>query len=164
VSKIDLGNKRLCNGCGARFYDLGKNPVPCPKCKVVSDANAPVKIRRKSKASAPIDNDDPLVKQKAKHDARNKVKKPSKTVVELDDFEYIAPLDGDDEIEALDEIDDIEAIDELEVSETEESLDDDITLDDDSIVGEVLIDEIEDEEIEDVDEDEAPSPKGKKKR
>jgi uncharacterized protein (TIGR02300 family) len=24
--------KRLCAGCGAKFYDLGKTPIICPKC------------------------------------------------------------------------------------------------------------------------------------
>ena len=24
--------KRLCAGCGAKFYDLGKSPIVCPKC------------------------------------------------------------------------------------------------------------------------------------
>jgi uncharacterized protein (TIGR02300 family) len=28
------GVKRLCTSCGAKFYDLDKRPVVCPKCKV----------------------------------------------------------------------------------------------------------------------------------
>ena len=30
----DLGTKRACTECGAKFYDLGKMPVECPKCEV----------------------------------------------------------------------------------------------------------------------------------
>lgn len=30
----DLGTKRVCTECGAKFYDLGKMPVECPKCEV----------------------------------------------------------------------------------------------------------------------------------
>ncbi len=30
----DLGTKRVCTDCGAKFYDLGKMPVECPKCEV----------------------------------------------------------------------------------------------------------------------------------
>ena len=130
MSKTELGNKRLCAGCGARFYDLNKNLAPCPKCKLVNDIKAPVKIRRKSKVAAQIDNDDPLVKQKNKQEARGKVKKLSKNMADLEDFDHLATIDGEDEIE---ELDDIAIIDELEGSETEESLDDEITLDDDGI-------------------------------
>jgi len=28
----DLGTKRVCVACGARFYDLTKAPAVCPKC------------------------------------------------------------------------------------------------------------------------------------
>ena len=27
-----LGTKRVCESCGAKFYDLNKQPVTCPKC------------------------------------------------------------------------------------------------------------------------------------
>ncbi len=30
--KQDLGTKRVCSECGAKFYDLNKNPMVCPKC------------------------------------------------------------------------------------------------------------------------------------
>lgn len=29
---MGLGIKRTCLACGAKFYDLEKNPVICPKC------------------------------------------------------------------------------------------------------------------------------------
>lgn len=32
MAKPELGTKRLCAGCGVRFYDLNKNPITCPKC------------------------------------------------------------------------------------------------------------------------------------
>ena len=32
--KPELGTKRTCPSCGARFYDLLKNPIVCPKCAV----------------------------------------------------------------------------------------------------------------------------------
>lgn len=28
----ELGTKRACTSCGAKFYDLGKSPAECPKC------------------------------------------------------------------------------------------------------------------------------------
>ena len=30
--KPELGTKRVCVACGARFYDLTKVPAVCPKC------------------------------------------------------------------------------------------------------------------------------------
>ena len=30
--KPELGTKRVCVACGARFYDLTKTPAICPKC------------------------------------------------------------------------------------------------------------------------------------
>jgi uncharacterized protein (TIGR02300 family) len=35
VAKPELGTKRLCGGCGAKFYDLSKDPIVCPKCGTV---------------------------------------------------------------------------------------------------------------------------------
>jgi len=32
VAKVDLGMKLTCESCGARFYDLNKQPGICPKC------------------------------------------------------------------------------------------------------------------------------------
>ena len=35
MAKTDLGTKRLCGNCGAKFYDLNKTPILCPKCETV---------------------------------------------------------------------------------------------------------------------------------
>ena len=32
MAKADLGDKQICQNCGAKFYDLGKRPAVCPKC------------------------------------------------------------------------------------------------------------------------------------
>jgi len=32
MAKPELGTKRVCVACGARFYDLTKTPAICPKC------------------------------------------------------------------------------------------------------------------------------------
>lgn len=42
--KADRGTKRTCqNGaCGARFYDLGRNPIVCPMCSTAYAVAAPV--------------------------------------------------------------------------------------------------------------------------
>jgi uncharacterized protein (TIGR02300 family) len=35
VAKIELGTKRQCQNCGAKFFDLNKDPILCPKCGTV---------------------------------------------------------------------------------------------------------------------------------
>jgi uncharacterized protein (TIGR02300 family) len=32
VAKADLGTKRLCPNCGAKYYDLNRHPIICPRC------------------------------------------------------------------------------------------------------------------------------------
>ncbi|MGH7066730.1 MAG: TIGR02300 family protein [Acetobacteraceae bacterium] len=43
--KPDLGTKRICVACGARFYDLGRSPAVCPKCHAEQPAEQP-RLRR----------------------------------------------------------------------------------------------------------------------
>jgi uncharacterized protein (TIGR02300 family) len=38
VAKPELGTKRLCAHCGAKFYDLNHSPITCPKCGTVFEA------------------------------------------------------------------------------------------------------------------------------
>ena len=95
------GLKRQCPACTTRYYDLGKNPATCPKCKTVHDINAPVKTRRgRAKATVDVAIDDPLLKEKAKNEAK-KVKKPIKEIedIDLEEFEDVETIDTDEEIE-----------------------------------------------------------------
>ncbi len=48
------GMKRTCQGCGAHFYDLRKDPIICPKCATVYDPDAVSRTRRgRSGGAAP---------------------------------------------------------------------------------------------------------------
>jgi uncharacterized protein (TIGR02300 family) len=44
--KADLGIKRVCPSCTARFYDLQKRPIECPKCAFSFEPEALYKQRR----------------------------------------------------------------------------------------------------------------------
>ncbi|HEY3778509.1 MAG TPA: TIGR02300 family protein [Rhizomicrobium sp.] len=44
--KADLGTKRVCPSCNARFYDLQKRPIECPKCAVSFEPESLYKQRR----------------------------------------------------------------------------------------------------------------------
>ena len=46
------GMKRTCQGCGAHFYDLQKDPIICPKCATVYDPDAVSRTRRGRSSSA----------------------------------------------------------------------------------------------------------------
>jgi uncharacterized protein (TIGR02300 family) len=55
VAKPELGTKRLCGECGAKFYDLSKDPIVCPKCDTVYQVQAlPTRGRPDAAARAPI--------------------------------------------------------------------------------------------------------------
>jgi uncharacterized protein (TIGR02300 family) len=51
LAKPEWGLKRICLGCGARFYDMKRNPINCPKCDAKFDPNAVTRPRR-SRAAA----------------------------------------------------------------------------------------------------------------
>lgn len=54
MNKPDLGTKRTCIECGARFFDLSKMPVECPKCGTAytPDILLPAKEPRPDAASS----------------------------------------------------------------------------------------------------------------
>ena len=52
MSKPARGSKRVCQSCGARFYDLGRTPIVCPSCQAVYQVTQPTS-RRGERAPAP---------------------------------------------------------------------------------------------------------------
>jgi len=95
VSKPELGTKRLCAHCSAKFYDLNQTPITCPKCGRVSEG-VQGKSRWPSEARHPIRKVEPetheakfVPLEDADAEAQGK-KKPGEAVeagdeVELDD-------------------------------------------------------------------------------
>jgi uncharacterized protein (TIGR02300 family) len=53
VAKPELGTKRLCGNCGAKFYDLSKDPIVCPKCHTVMAPTAIAARSRPEPVAAP---------------------------------------------------------------------------------------------------------------
>lgn len=54
--KAEWGIKRLCQDCGASFYDMHRVPIICPKCEVRHNpvaASKPQRSRSAAKPSAP---------------------------------------------------------------------------------------------------------------
>lgn len=46
MAKPEWGTKRVCQSCGARFYDLGRSPIVCPSCGAVFDLEILNRARR----------------------------------------------------------------------------------------------------------------------
>jgi uncharacterized protein (TIGR02300 family) len=54
VTKPELGTKRLCAGCNAKFYDLHKTPIVCPACQAVFELPKPVPVRGRRAVEAAV--------------------------------------------------------------------------------------------------------------
>ena len=64
VAKAELGIKRLCANCGAKFYDLNKTPIHCPKCGTVHEV-APVVSRSRPEPAPVVPREAPPVEEVA---------------------------------------------------------------------------------------------------
>lgn len=53
MAKAELGLKRTCVACSAKFYDLARVPPTCPKCGTEQPAEQP-RLRRAVSASAAV--------------------------------------------------------------------------------------------------------------
>ena len=125
MAKPELGTKRLCGSCGAKFYDLAKTPITCPKCHTVMEI-APVTSRPRpepARAAAPVKE---VAVEPETQDAE---------FVSLEDADAEASgkkVAGDADVADDDiEIDD-EPIDDAALIEEQEESDDDVT----DIIGE----------------------------
>ena len=104
MAKADWGEKRECAGCGARYYDLGKNPPQCPSCG--AEYRPPTRAGG-ARAAAPAEAKPAPV-------AKPKAAAPDDELVADDDDDD----DDDDLLEDDDEEDDPEAV--LDVKEDDE--------------------------------------------
>lgn len=51
--KADWGTKRICPNCGARYYDMRRMPITCPKCGAPFDLEALARPRKTRGAPVP---------------------------------------------------------------------------------------------------------------
>jgi uncharacterized protein (TIGR02300 family) len=61
VARPELGLKRQCTNCGAKFYDLNKDPIVCPKCATVFQATAPTRVAPPAAAARQREEEEPEV-------------------------------------------------------------------------------------------------------
>ncbi len=120
----ELGTKRTCPSCAARFYDLNNTPISCPKCHEQFTAEPLLP----SKADGPSSKPKPAKPAEVKED-EGELEKDS-AVVSLEDLEDDDVDDADDEAAAIKDVD---------LGETEDDDDDaddaDVFLDDEDEEG-----------------------------
>jgi hypothetical protein len=77
MAKKDLGKLHTCDQCNARFFDMNKKIIACPKCAFVESAARPKRKETTAKKSA--------------------AKKPSRRFEEIDDVDALdsGDYDGD---------------------------------------------------------------------
>ncbi len=107
VAKPELGTKRQCQSCAAKFFDLARNPIICPKCAAVYQIAASTRPQTRA-AAADTDGD------------------ADSAAVELVSLEDAEAGEGKDVAAATEgiEIDDDAAPDETFLEEEEEGADD----------------------------------------
>ncbi|SNY91723.1 TIGR02300 family protein [Cohaesibacter sp. ES.047] len=51
MARPELGTKRVCGECGAKYYDLNRNPITCPKCGTIFELSKSAKIEAEEVAA-----------------------------------------------------------------------------------------------------------------
>jgi uncharacterized protein (TIGR02300 family) len=133
VAKPELGTKRLCAGCGAKFYDLNKDPITCPKCGTVYEV-AVVAPRGRPDAAA-----------------RAQAVQPVEAEPETNEAEFVSLEEADAEAEGGAKKTPAEGGEDVEDVEVEGGDEDDSTFieeteEEDTDVSEIIGGDIEDEE------------------
>lgn len=132
MAKPKWGKKRICQSCGARFYDLNRKDTACPKCGTTLALEKLPKSRRNA---APTDEaKTPAVapKEAPKAEEADADADADLEDVDLDDEELVEDLD--EEGEDADDVEDVEdeliedasdlGEDEDDMSEVREHVDD----------------------------------------
>jgi uncharacterized protein (TIGR02300 family) len=137
VAKPEWGTKRTCYSCGARFYDLRRDPIVCPICATAYDPDRQPKVRRGGAAV----RDEPVLEPVLAGRGR---------MAASAEDELVTEDAGDGEVEDIDDAVDEDSagdLDELN-SDDRELIEDTSELgEDDDDIGEVM--EHVDEELED---------------
>jgi len=139
VVKPEWGTKRICHNCGARFYDLHRDPIVCPKCGTTFDPEALLRSRR-SRSAIVSDIEKP---SRAKAPAAAK-----KAVAEAEELE--TPVETEEAAPGEQELEGVESAEE-EYEEEEETEDSNVLLEDASELGDDNVDDVIDVEGSDED-------------
>ena len=113
MDRAELGNKRLCDSCGTKFYDLKKEVPICPKC------GAEFIVKIKPRLGRPPLNKNIQKVQKVEEDqipAEIDSKEEDNIETEMEDLISIDDIDED----IIDEDNDIEIESDIEIENDED--------------------------------------------
>ena len=91
VANPEWGTKRVCQSCGAKFYDMKREQIACPKCKTAFDPEAFLKTRRSRTPGGNVDKD-------------QAVSAAVDSEIEVDDAELVEDEEEEDLIEDASEL------------------------------------------------------------
>jgi uncharacterized protein (TIGR02300 family) len=104
VAKPELGIKRQCANCGAKFYDLGKSPILCPKCGTVHEVavapprrTAPAKAAPVQEEAAPAETETVSLEEVAEQEKKAPSTKGAAPDTDDSDEEDVEVADGEDD-------------------------------------------------------------------
>lgn len=97
--KPELGTKRTCPNCAARFYDLMKNPITCPKCSTSFEAL----LILPSKTEIPGGMAQPVVPKPREVESNDEQDTGEVELISLEEAE--AAEKGDDETAGIEDVD-----------------------------------------------------------
>lgn len=117
MAKPELGTKRLCPGCGAKYYDLNRDPITCPKCGTIFEAVMTSRAAKAAKAAEKPEDD-----EEEDDAAAPEIVTLEEADAEAEGGDDVPDLDGDDV-----EIDDDSSDDDVFIDDEDE--------DDDAVPG-----------------------------
>jgi uncharacterized protein (TIGR02300 family) len=145
--KADLGTKRGCPSCNARFYDLEKRPIVCPKCDFSYEPESLFKQRRRQPEPASVvraaDSEDEEDEDEENEDAESDEDEEAEVVEEAP---LIVAATGEDEEEEAEEPETAEGMSVVETDEDGAEIEDIEVEDDEDEEDNDLLGEVEDEE------------------
>lgn len=115
MAKAEWGAKRTCQACGARFYDMQKDPIVCPKCGAEFDPVALFRPRRRGGAAAAVPEpvkaaplpEEPVVADAAEEEGLEPVEGEAEEEEVIEDASELGE-DEDDVSEVIENVDENE--------------------------------------------------------
>ena len=132
MARPELGTKRHCLNCGAKYYDLNREPIACPSCGTV----------------VALETSPPRAKKPAEDEAETEVATETETedgpeFVSLEDADAEQSGGGDDVADVEDDVEDIGDDEDDPFLADDDDEDDDKLSNVSGIIGDVSSDEEE---------------------
>ena len=104
MAKTEWGLKRSCQSCGAKFYDMQRSPIVCPKCGATFDPESLLKSRRAKPVAAVVKPAPEPAEAEAEEEAEGDEKEKEEEAV-MEDTSELGSEDQDvaDVVEKTDE-------------------------------------------------------------